>query len=109
VPGGTITDPSGNPIATSMGALDLSAVAAIVISVPKTDWDLSATGDYATFTAFDTATYSVPDDKFICDYTGNLNTDVSGTSGHEIIFTGTITGQVVIDEDYINLDTLTIN
>jgi len=103
---GTIKDDAGNSLVLTLPSTDVGAV---VISVPKTDWDLSATGDYATFEAFDTATYSVPDDKFICDYTGNLNTDVSGTSGHEIIFTGTITGQVVIDEDYINLDTLTIN
>jgi len=32
-PGGTITDAAGNPVDTNMGALDLSAVAAIVINV----------------------------------------------------------------------------
>lgn len=50
----------------------------------------------------------------VCDDGGNysigLNTPSSGTSGHEIIYTGSMTGcAVVVDGNYINLEKLIIN
>jgi len=106
-PEGQCLDSVGNPIDTSMGALDLSAVADIVIAVPDT-WSLSATGDYADFDAFDTASHSVPADNFTCNFTGDLNTDAAGTSGYEIVFTGAVIGGIIIDEQYISLEGMTI-
>jgi len=88
--------------------LDLSAVAAIVIAVPGS-WDLSATGDFAHFVAFDTATFSVPDDVFTGSFTGNLNTDAAGTSGHVIEVNGTITGDITVDQEYWLFEDLTLS
>jgi len=117
--GADITLPSGVTItdiqdtaATIVGALTgLGTYPSNTVANPKlsTDpWDLSAGGDYATFVAFDTAIYSVPDDNFDCNFTGDINTDIAGTSGHEIVFTGTVTGQVTIDEDYIKFERMII-
>jgi len=109
--GGSITDEAGNDAAVSMGALDLSSGAAIVLKVPapSTDpWVLSSSGDYATFAAFDTATYSVPDDFFTCDFTGDLDTEVAGTSGHVIEVNGTIVGDITVDQQYWTFEDLDI-
>lgn len=90
-----------------MGALaGLGSYPTHDIAIAKTDWDLSATGDFVNWDAF---IGSYPDDKFVCDYTGDLEPDAAGTSGHPIIFTGTITGYVVVTKDYIKFDDLTVN
>ena len=91
-----------------MGALSLADVADIVIRVGG-PWTLSSAGDFATFAAFDTATWSVPDDVFSGSFTGNLDTDMPGISGHVIEVNGAITGNILIDEDYWTLEDLTIS
>jgi len=78
------------------------------VAIPKFDWDLSTGGYYATFAAFDTATYSLPDDIFICNFTGDIDTDAAGTSGHVIEFNGTVVGDVTVDEEYIVIQDMTI-
>jgi hypothetical protein len=91
--GGVIQDGSGNDatltLAEPTAAGSLYANADIVIAVPKA-WTLGTGGDYATFTAFDTSTYSVSDDSFsmLDDITDDMTADLVGTSGHPIILDG---------------------
>jgi len=67
---------------------------------------LGTDGDFVDWDAF-TAIYSTPGDDFVVDFTGNLDTDNSGTKRFPITITGTITGDATFDEDYwsiIDLD-----
>lgn len=103
---GTWQDAAGNNVTVTAPSNPntLAENAAIVIAAPDT-WSIGSTGDYATFTAFDTATYSLDDDVFnyVGNVTENLNTDAAGTSGHTTIVDGngyTMTGTVTIDQDY---------
>lgn len=68
------------------------------------EWDLSATGDYASLNAFITALYSVPGDEFNTNFTSNVDVDNPGTASHPIIIRGEVTGNFTIDEDYWTVD-----
>jgi len=102
--GCTVQDTAGNDLTVTLPETD---VGQIVLAVPK-DWDLSSGGDYADFSAFDTATYSVSGDSFDVNFTGNLDTDEPGTENSRITVTGRIDGNVTIDENYWTLDDLNI-
>jgi len=106
----SVTDLAGNPINVDMGALSLADVAAIVIAVPYPSTSpkkFTTTDTWAD--AITAGWHSVPSDNLNFNVTENINTDKPGTSGHEIVYTGTITGTVTVDEDYINLERLIIN
>lgn len=120
-PGGVITDGAGNDIAVAMGALDLSAVADIVIAVPFPPTDPKEFTDTADYVAWLAASnYTLPDDHLNwIEAAGTEAFDASGedgTSGHEIIYSGggfTITGTQIFGDysvvkNFIHASTVTM-
>ena len=92
-PGGSITDSAGNPVNTSMGALTLADVAAIVIAVPYPSTSPKEFTDAADYVAWLTAgNYAVINDHF--KWTEDADTEnfdasgEDGTSGNEITYDG---------------------
>ena len=106
----TFKDGDDNALATNFSGLgvDFDGTGEIIIAIAKADWSLTSGGDYATFALFDTATHSVPDDEFVCNFTGPLNTDAAGTSGHVIEFNGSVVGDVTVDQEYVTVEDMTI-
>lgn len=104
--GGSIKDSAGNTIDTSMGALDLSASAAIVIAVPYPKNNPKSFNEPDDMPAEQTAGfYFVPGDyaqlggNVTCDW----DTSGSGSKGVLVNFFGSgfiMTGDLTVDEDY---------
>lgn len=104
---GTWKDLYGNDIIVADVLTGLGTYPTHNITIPGV-WDLSATGNFATFEAFDTAVCSFADDEFVCNFTGDIDTDAAGTSGHVIEFNGAVVGDVVVDEEYVTVEDMTI-
>lgn len=106
-PGGSVTDPAGNPVAVSMGALDLSAGAEIVLASHTTSaspWAIGSYTYYTTLALVDAATYILADDyfKWLNDTVDVFDVSAhDGTSGHEITYAAdgyTISGTQVLGD-----------
>jgi len=102
-PGGSLTDQAGNPVAVSMGALDLSAVAAIVINVVGS-FTVCASGCDITAHS-DLVSQADSDVLFITEnHTENLVITASNMviQGSRYTLTGTVTLDVGANYNVIN-------
>lgn len=105
-----LEDGDGNALDLTFATVDIDGTGTITIGVP---YPSTAPKEFTTTNTWAAAIaagwYSVPDDNLDFDVTEDVDTDKPGTSGHEIVYTGEITGQVIVDEDYIKLERLIIN
>jgi len=91
-----------------MGVLDLSAVTNITLAVPDV-WPLDVSSPFTTWVAFDAATWSVPGDQFVVNFSGNLDTDEDGMKNNPIRISGFIDGNAIFDKDYWSVTDLDVS